>query len=88
MHETQGGTAAASDRIPIALCANKIDVGEHRKVHTRQVGFPNLWDLQYYEISAKSNDSLENPFLWIARKISDDPDVIFVPAPTSASPLQ
>ena len=88
IHEPQGGTAAASDRIPIALCANKTDAGEHRKVHERQVGLHNLWGLQYFETSAKTNDSLENPFLWIARTISGDPDVIFVPAPTSELPLQ
>ncbi|KAK7808333.1 hypothetical protein U0070_002704, partial [Myodes glareolus] len=35
-------------------------------------------NLQYYDISAKSNDNFEKPLLWLARKLLGDPNLEFV----------
>lgn len=34
-----------------------------------------------YDISAKSNYNFEKPFLWLARKITGDPNLEFVAMP-------
>lgn len=56
------------ENIPIVLCGNKVDVKE-RKVKTGAVTFHRKKNLQYFEISAKSNYNFEKPFLWLARKL-------------------
>lgn len=40
-----------------------------RKVKTASVTFHRKKNLQYIEISAKSNYNFERPFLWLARKL-------------------
>lgn len=57
------------DRIPIVLVGNKCDVKD-RKVKPRQISFHRKKNLQYYDVSAKSNYNFERPFLWIARKLT------------------
>lgn len=56
------------DNIPIVLCGNKVDV-KNRQVKAKQVTFHRKKNLQYYEISAKSNYNFEKPFLYLARKL-------------------
>lgn len=41
---------------------------------------------QYYDISAKSNYNFEKPFLWLARKLTGDPNLEFVAMPALAPP--
>ena len=53
---------------PIVLCGNKVDVKE-RKVKAKTITFHRKKNLQYYDISAKSNYNFEKPFLWLARKL-------------------
>ena len=43
-------------------------------------------NLQYYEISAKSNYNFEKPFLYLARKLAGDPNLHFVESPALAPP--
>lgn len=43
-------------------------------------------NLQYFEISAKSNYNFEKPFLWLARKLVGNPSLDFVAAPALAPP--
>jgi GTP-binding nuclear protein Ran len=66
------------ENIPIVLCGNKVDVKD-RKVKPKHIVFhrkkPNI---QYYDISAKSNYNFEKPFLWITRKITGKNNVRFV----------
>ena len=50
------------------LCGNKVDVKE-RKVKAKTITFHRKKNLQYYDISAKSNYNFEKPFLWLARKL-------------------
>eukprot|EP01094_Clydonella_sp_ATCC50884_P001203 TRINITY_DN1089_c2_g1_i1.p2 TRINITY_DN1089_c2_g1~~TRINITY_DN1089_c2_g1_i1.p2 ORF type:complete len:221 (+),score=84.97 TRINITY_DN1089_c2_g1_i1:24-665(+) len=56
------------NRIPIVLCGNKVDVKD-RKVRPKQIVFHRKKNLQYYEISAKSNYHFEKPFLYLARRL-------------------
>ncbi|KAL3511851.1 hypothetical protein ACH5RR_024568 [Cinchona calisaya] len=65
------------DFIPIVLCGNKVDV-KNRQVKAKQVVFHRKKNLQYYEISAKSNYNYEKPFLYLARKLCGDPNLHFV----------
>jgi len=73
------------ENIPIVLCGNKVDVKE-RKVKTGAVTFHRKKNLQYFEISAKSNYNFEKPFLWLARKLGGNPALEFVAAPALAPP--
>jgi len=72
------------ENIPIVLCGNKVDVKD-RKVKPRHIIFhrkkPNI---QYYDISAKSNYNFEKPFLWITRKLTGNQNVKFVAEPALA----
>ncbi|EFE37906.1 RAN small monomeric GTPase (Ran), putative [Trichophyton verrucosum HKI 0517] len=56
------------ENVPIVLCGNKVDVKE-RKVKAKTITFHRKKNLQYYDISAKSNYNFEKPFLWLARKL-------------------
>ncbi|PAV23997.1 GTP-binding nuclear RAN [Pyrrhoderma noxium] len=71
------------ENIPIVLCGNKVDVKE-RKVKTAAVTFHRKKNLQYFEISAKSNYNFEKPFLWLARKLVGNQTLEFVAAPALA----
>jgi len=63
--------------IPIVLVGNKVDVPD-RKVKARQILFPRKHGIQYYDISAKSNYQFEKPFLWLLRKLLEDPNLTLV----------
>ncbi|GMM32804.1 Ran GTPase [Saccharomycopsis crataegensis] len=73
------------ENIPIVLCGNKVDVKE-RKVKAKTITFHRKKNLQYYDISAKSNYNFEKPFLWLARKLAGDSQLEFVAAPALAPP--
>ena len=67
------------------LCGNKVDIKD-RKVKAKSVAFHRKKNLQYYDISAKSNYNFEKPFLWLARKLIGDPNLEFVTMPALALP--
>jgi len=73
------------ENIPIVLCGNKVDVKD-RKVKAKQITFHRKRGLQYYDISAKSNYNFERPFLWLARKLVGEPNLVLVEAPALAPP--
>ena len=73
------------ENIPIVLVGNKVDVKE-RKVKAKQITFHRKKNLQYYDISAKSNYNFEKPFLWLARKLVGDPNLAFVESPALKPP--
>ncbi|XP_010249982.1 PREDICTED: GTP-binding nuclear protein Ran1B-like [Nelumbo nucifera] len=73
------------ENIPIILCGNKVDV-KNRQVKAKQVTFHRKKNLQYYEISAKSNYNFEKPFLYLARKLAGDPNLHFVESPALVPP--
>lgn len=59
----------ACANIPVVLCGNKVDVKD-RKVSAKKVTFHRKKNLQYYEISAKSNFNFEKPFIYLAEKLT------------------
>ncbi|CAB40408.1 GTP-binding nuclear protein RAN [Guillardia theta] len=71
------------DNIPIVLVGNKVDIRD-RKVKAKQITFHRKKNLQYYDISAKSNYNFEKPFLWLSKKLTGDPNLIFVESPALA----
>lgn len=73
------------ENIPIVLVGNKVDVMD-RKVKPKQISFHRQRNLQYYDISAKSNYNFEKPFLWLARKLIGDNQLAFTAAPALQPP--
>jgi len=71
------------ENVPICLVGNKVDVKD-RKVKAKTITFHRKKNLQYYDVSAKSNYNFEKPFLWIARKLTGDPNLQFVEMPALA----
>merc|ERR1712159_497468 len=69
--------------IPIVLVGNKVDVKE-RKVKVKQINFHRKKNLNYYDISAKSNFNYEKPFLSLAKKLVGDQHLGFVDTPALA----
>ena len=73
------------ENIPIVLTGNKVDIKD-RKVKAKSIVFHRKKNLQYYDISAKSNYNFEKPFLWLARKLIGDPNLEFVVMPALVPP--
>jgi len=73
------------ENIPIVLTGNKVEIKD-RKVKAKQITFHRKKNLQYYDISAKSNYNFEKPFLWLARKLAGDNTLHFVEAPALQPP--
>lgn len=74
-HARSGDLVRVCENIPICLCGNKVDVKE-RKVKAKAITFHRKKNLQYYDISAKSNYNFEKPFLWLARKLVGNPQLV------------
>ena len=71
------------ESIPIVLVGNKVDVRD-RKVKAKQITFHRKKNLQYYDISAKSNYQFEKPFVWLLRKMVNDQNLVLVESPMLA----
>jgi len=82
-HYTDIIRATLSPEVPIVLCGNKVDRMD-RVVKPKQITFHRKKNLQYYDISAKSLFNFEKPFLYLARKLLKQPDLLFVEAPRLA----
>jgi len=67
------------------LTGNKVEIKD-RKVKAKQITFHRKKNLQYYDISAKSNYNFEKPFLWLARKLSGDNALSLVESPALQPP--
>jgi len=80
-----GDLVRVCENIPIVLCGNKVDVKD-RKVKAKTITFHRKKNLQYFDISAKSNYNFEKPFLWLARKLGGDQSLEFVASPALAPP--
>jgi len=68
------------ENIPIVICGNKVDIKD-RKVKAKNITFHRKKNLQYYDISARSNYNFEKPFLYLARKLVGDQNLTFAEAP-------
>jgi len=73
------------ENIPIVLVGNKVDVKD-RKVKGKQITFHRKKNLQYYDISAKSNYQYDKPFVWLLRRLVNDGNLQLVEAPVLAPP--
>merc|ERR1739844_700460 len=73
------------ENIPIVLCGNKVDVKD-RKVKAKSITFHRKKNLQYYDVSAKSNYNFEKPFFWLTKKLVGDPNLEFVEMPALQPP--
>lgn len=56
------------ENIPIVILGNKVDIKD-RKVKAKNITFHRKKNLQYYDISARSNYNFEKPFLYLAKKL-------------------
>merc|ERR1712224_167959 len=65
------------ENIPIVLVGNKVDVKD-RQVKAKNTQFHRKRNLQYYDLSARSNYNFEKPFLWLARRLTNQPNLQFV----------
>lgn len=71
--------------IPIVLVGNKCDSKE-RVVKPKDIIFHRKKNLQYYDISAKSNYGFDKPFLYLLRKIVGDENLQFAETPALQPP--
>ena len=67
------------ENIPIVLVDNKVDMRD-RKVKAKTITFHRRRNLAYYDLSAKSNYNFEKPFLYLARKLTQDNTLEFTEA--------
>jgi GTP-binding nuclear protein Ran len=65
------------ENIPIVLVGNKVDVKD-RQVKAKNIQFHRKRNLQYYDLSARSNYNFEKPFLWLARRLTNQANLQFV----------
>ena len=63
--------------IPIVLCGNKVDVKD-RKLNAKSIVYHRKTNMQYYDLSARSNYNFEQPFLWLARILVGSDELQFV----------
>jgi GTP-binding nuclear protein Ran len=73
------------ENIPIVILGNKVDIKD-RKVKAKNITFHRKKNLQYYDISARSNYNFEKPFLYLAKKLVQDQRLEFVEAPALQPP--
>jgi len=74
------------DNIPMVLVGNKVDCLD-RQVKAKQITFHRKKNLQYYDVSAKSNYNFEKPFLWLAKRLANDPNLCFIEATAVKPPM-
>ena len=71
--------------VPIVIVGNKIDIKEQKVSLVDRGSMTKISD-HYYDISAKSCYNFEKPFLWLARKFTNNRDLEFVPSPPFIPP--
>lgn len=65
------------EKIPMVLLGNKVDVVD-RQVKPKVIVFHRKKNIQYYDISARSNYNIERPWLYLMRRLSGDPNLVYV----------
>ncbi len=75
-------------KIPICLVGNKADVKD-RKCQARQINFHRKKNLQYYDVSARSNYQFEKPFVWLLKQLTGNKDLTLIESvPVEAPEIQ
>lgn len=65
--------------IPIVVVGNKVDVPlSNRQVKPLQIIFHRARPVQYYDMSVAWSLNVEKPFLWLARRLTNQPRLGFV----------
>merc|ERR1739838_866921 len=72
--EWHRGIQRVCDNIPMVLCGNKVDIPD-RKVKVKSINFHRKKNINYYDISAKTNYQYHKPFLHLAQKLLQDPNL-------------
>lgn len=73
------------DNIPIVLVGNKCDIKD-RKVQPKSILFHKRNNLQYYDISAKSNFNIQKPFLYLLQQLTGQKELEFAVQPAVKPP--
>ncbi|KAM9965416.1 hypothetical protein ACTFIW_005232 [Dictyostelium discoideum] len=73
-------TRILGNNIPIVLVGNKVDIKD-RKVKAKEINFHRRKNIQYCEISSKSNYKFETPFIQLIKILSGNDNVRFVSPP-------
>jgi GTP-binding nuclear protein Ran len=76
-----------SPRAKIIFVGNKVDSEGGVKSHEKVPWEMKRALLPYYDISAKSNYQFEKPFLYLARELTGDSSLEFVPGPAFVPPI-
>ena len=71
--------------IPFVLVGNKAELNDNN-IPEDEITFHHEHDAEYVEISAKTSYHLEDPFLALLRKITNDPDLQLSIAPPLLPP--
>ena len=71
---------------PIVLVGNKVDIKDRQVTRQEIHSFIKQNNLQYYDLSAKSNFNFEKPFVYLAREIMNAPNLNFVEFPAIQPP--
>lgn len=59
-----------SEKVPILICGNKIDLAANRKVTVEEIeNLCNRYHVPYFETSAKTNINVEKAFLTLAQHV-------------------
>ncbi len=74
------------DNIPIVLVGNKADAVESRAVKPKMITFHRRKNLHYYDVSAKANYNIEKPFLWLMRRLTNNPGLEIADEPALTPP--
>jgi len=67
----------AEANMPMVLTGNKVDIKE-RLVKPKMIVFHREKNMQYYDISAQQDYSIQKPFIYIIRKLVGDPQLDLV----------
>jgi GTP-binding nuclear protein Ran len=62
------------DNIPITLVGNKNDAVD-RQVKIKMITFHRKKNLQYYDVSAKAQYRILDPFVWLTKRLSNNPTI-------------
>jgi len=73
------------DKIPMVLVGNKVDSAE-RAVKFKQVKFHQKKYFEYFEVSAKANYQVLEPFLYLLRGLVGDPELKILESPEFEEP--
>ena len=74
-----------ADSIPICLVGNKCDCAD-RTVKPKHIMFHRKKNLQYYDVSAKAHYNIMKPFLWLAKRLVNSPQLELVAEPSRCDP--